>query len=274
MTYTSLMVNVIAGRSNARLLEVAVGLARTFDAGVRGIAACRPIHCLCHDYPVPASLFEEDRKQITRHLREGEHEFRAAMATIKGRIEWQARTCTEPLAEYLATEARSADLIVVGMDEDEVSETTRKPDTCDLVMQAGRPVLLVPTALPMAAFERVVVAWKDTREARRAIVDALPFLVKAAKVTVVAIAAVDAVDDARNSLSQIVAWLARHGIKAESTVRPSHQANASQLKSIASELGANLIVAGAYGYSRHGQWVLGGITSELFGGRLCALVSH
>lgn len=275
MTYATLLVNVTPGRSNACLLEVVAGIARKFDAGVLGIAACRPIHCVSRDYPVPAGMFEEDRKQIARHLHEAEREFRAAMATIKGRIEWQARTCTEPLAVYLANKARSADLIVVGMDKAEAAaDTTRKPDICDLVMQAGRPILLVPTTAAAAAFDRIVVAWKDTREARRAIADALPFLAKATKVTVVAIAAAEAVADAGNSLSEIAAWLAHHGIESATQVLPPSQANARQLKSVAGDLQADLVVAGAYGYSHRGQWVLGGITSELLGGDLCALVSH
>jgi nucleotide-binding universal stress UspA family protein len=52
------------------------------------------------------------------------------------------------------------------------------------------------------------------------------------------------------------------------------EANAPQLAAIARELKADLIVAGAYGYSRQGQWTLGGITAELLGGERCAVVSH
>jgi nucleotide-binding universal stress UspA family protein len=93
-------------------------------------------------------------------------------------------------------------------------------------------------------------------------------------VTVVEIAAADAVAAAKNGVAQVALWLAHHGIKAATRVVASTTANAPQLKSIAAELGADLIVAGAYGRSRQGQWVLGGITAELLGGDHAAFISH
>ena len=275
MTYATLLVNLILGRPNARLLETAGSLADRFSAGVIGLGACRPIHAICHDYSVPAVLFEEDRKQIARQAQAAEAEFRAAMTRTRRPVEWRGRTSTLPLAERLAHEARAADLLVVGIGKMEAApDATREPDICDLVMQIGRPVLLVPVAAPASSFERVVVAWKDTREAQRAIVDSLPFLGKASKVTVVEIAAEESRAEARSRLTEIVTWLARHGVVAEAKAVASTMANAPQLDAIADELGADLIVAGAYGYSRQGKWALGGITSGLLAGDRCALVAH
>lgn len=275
MTYATLLVNLTLGRPNTRLLEITDGLADRFDAGVIGLGACRPIHVICRDYSVPAALFEEDRKQIARQVQAAEAGFRAAMTKTGRPVEWRGRTSTLPLAECLAHEARAADLLVVGIGKMETApDTTREPDICDLVMQVGRPVLLVPVAAPASRFERVVVAWKDTREAQRAIVDSLPFLSKASKVAVVEIVAEESRAEARSRLTEIATWLARHGIVAEAKAVASTMANAPQLDAIADELGADLIVAGAYGYSRQGKWVLGGITSELLAGDRCALVAH
>jgi hypothetical protein len=68
--------------------------------------------------------------------------------------------------------------------------------------------------------------------------------------------------------------LAHHGIAAAAKAVPSTTANAPQLDAIADELETDLIVAGAYGYSRQHKWVLGGITSGMLAGDRCALVAH
>ena len=275
MTYATLLVNLTLGRPNTRLLEITDGLAEKFDAGVIGFGACRPIHTICRDYSVPAALFAEDRKQIARQVQAAEAEFRAAMTRTRRQLEWRGRISTLPLAEHLAHEARAADLLVVGIEKMEPApDTTRVPDICDLVMRVGRPVLLVPVAAPASGFERVVVAWKDTCEAQRAIRDSLPFLGKASNVTVVGIAAEESLSEVRSHLTEVVTWLARHGVVAEVKAVASTMANAPQLHAIADDLEADLIVAGAYGYSRQGKWVLGGITSELLAGDRCALVAH
>jgi len=275
MTYATLLVSLILGRPNTRLLEITGRLVEKFDAGVIGFGACRPIHAICRDYAVPAALFEEDRKQIARQLQAAEAEFRVAMTKTRRQVEWRGRTSTLPLAEHLAHEARAADLLVVGIEKTEAApDVTREPDICDLVMQVGRPVLVVPAVAPVSKFERVVVAWKDAREAQRAIVDSLPFLSKASRVTAVEIVAEESLAEARSRLTEVVTWLAHHGIVAEAKAVPSTTANALQLDAIAGELEADLIVAGAYGYSRQREWVLGGITSELLAGDRCALVAH
>lgn len=275
MSYRTLMAVPILGRTNAVLLEATARLARTLDAGVVGVAACRPVHAVCRDYAIPASVFEEDRKQIERHIHDTELQFRAALASHSGRIEWSAYTCLEPLAAHLARESAFADLVVVSLYADAtLGDTTRHPDLCDLVMQAGRPVLLVPTAPPSAGLDRVLVAWKDTREARRAVADSLPLLAKAIEVTVVAIEEAGDAADARSGVARVRTWLRHHGIVATTRTVPPRKANAQQLIGIAQEMSAGLIVAGACGYVRQGRWVLGGITSELLNGDTCALVSH
>jgi nucleotide-binding universal stress UspA family protein len=275
MTYATVMVSPILGRPNDILLEAAAGVARKLGAGVLGVGAARPIQCVCHDYAIPANVFEEDRKQIARQCHEAEQAFHAATTGHASRVEWRARSGLEPLADLLAREAASADLIMVGTGRPEsMLDTTRYPDLCDLVMAAGRPMMLVPSSRPAPRCDHILVAWKQARESRRAIADALPLLARAEAVTVVEIAASDEVAAATNGLAQISAWLAQHGIKAATRVVTSTTANAPQLKSVAAELGADLIVAGAYGHNRQGRWVLGGITAELLGGDCAAFVSH
>lgn len=129
-------------------------------------------------------------------------------------------------------------------------DTTRVPEICDLVMRVGRPVLLVPVTAPASKFERVLVAWKDTCEAHRAVLDSLPFLGKRSKVAVVEIGAEDSRSEMRSHLTVIVTWLACHGVVGEVKAVASTRANGPQLHVIADNLEADLIVASAYGYSR------------------------
>lgn len=274
MSYKSVMVSVVPGRDNAGIVATAMEIARSFGATLRGRAACRPIHSVCRDYTIPAGLFEEDRKQIQKHLRESEDTYRKAVAGYSGPIDWKGDSCMESLAEHLAEEAAAADIVVAGMEKREGRDETRQPDLCDLVMQAGRPVLLVPTARPTTDFNSILVAWKSSREARRAVADALPLLKRAGDVSLVEIVSGDDHGSAHASVARVAGWLTDHGIKAQTKLVASNQANASQLSEIARDSGADLIVAGAYGYNRQGRWVLGGVTTELLEGDRCALLSH
>ena len=116
MTYATLMVPLQLGRANAALLQVVGDLAERFHAGVIGVAACRPLQVVCRESPVPAVLFEEDRKLIDRELKAAEAEFRTVLQSRAGRLEWRPRVTVLPLSDYLAREARSADLVVMGVD--------------------------------------------------------------------------------------------------------------------------------------------------------------
>jgi len=93
--------------------------------------------------------------------------------------------------------------------------------------------------------------------------DALPLLKTAAHVTVVEVCADQELAAARTHIEDVVGWLKSHGVVAESYASPSIGDDASLLKAIAREQGADLIVAGAYGHSRMREWVLGGVTRDL-----------
>jgi hypothetical protein len=234
------------GRDCQGVASAAVALARQFDALLLARAYCRPIHCICGDYSVPAALFQQDRRQIERHLKISEADFRAIVAKNDQAADWQGESSTEPLSERLARESAAADIVVAGVPKaGEPPDATRQPDLCELVMQAGRPVMLVPESSRTAKFERIVVAWKDTREARRAVCDALPLLAQARKVLVVEIHRADEHAAASQSVTRVSRWLAQHGIAAEEKIVAAEMANAPQLSGLARVYEADVIVAGA-----------------------------
>jgi nucleotide-binding universal stress UspA family protein len=116
-------------------------------------------------------------------------------------------------------------------------------------------LLIVPEEIDRLKVGRMVVAWKDKREARRAVADALPLLNLAGKVGVVEIACKL---DMAAATTHVAAWLGRHGIAAEPVAAPAAEDDADRLAAIAHDYQADLIVAGAYGHSQLREALLGG----------------
>lgn len=276
MTYATVMVNLEIGCSNTGVMNAAAGLAERFGAGVVGIAACHPMPIIYTDgYYVPQELIQQDRSQIDRDMQAAEAEFRDALQGRARTVAWRSAVTMDPLAGYIANEARCADVVVTAASADTPSDLTRRVNPSDLLMQMGRPVLVVPAAVRVPKLDRVLVAWKDAREPRRAVADALPLLRKAAHVTVAAIAAADALNAAEAQVADVIAWLAGHGVGAVPAISRPLGDDAAQLQSIAREQEAGVIVAGAYGHSRLREWALGGVTRHLLlHGQGCALLSH
>ena len=159
---------------------------------------------------------------------------------------------------------RAGDILITAAWEDaSLLDTTRQVDAADLVLKAGRPVLVVGGTVDKLDLRNVVVAWKDTREARRAVEDALPLLMLADRVTVVEVASDEELAAARIRTDDVADWLARHGVAASARTATAVGDDFERLSSIAMELDAGLVVGGAYGHTRLREWVLGGVTRNL-----------
>ena len=227
-------------------------------------------------YDVYASLHEEARKRA--HARAEALRGKFAHATVPVEI----RT-TEAVSLYpqnaAALQARYADLSVLPTMPKEGADTMFVHDYFhDLLRQSGRPVLVVPRdSKAMLPPKRVVIAWKPTREASRAVADAMPLLRKADTVNVVVIDPVvgEAVHGGEPG-ADIAVHLARHGLKVEVETRPSMNFSvAYAVLQHARTVGADLVVAGGYGHSRLREAMLGGTTRELLEStHLPVLFSH
>jgi nucleotide-binding universal stress UspA family protein len=124
---------------------------------------------------------------------------------------------------------------------------------------SSRAILLVPDGRPATPIKRVVIGWNGSREAARAVAEAMPFLRKAAKVVVLT-AERDPGDDDLDT--RLVRHLDRHDVKATlHAVRSRDPADAILAEATAVE--ADMIVIGAYGHSRLREWMLGGVTRDL-----------
>jgi nucleotide-binding universal stress UspA family protein len=277
MSYATVMVSLALDQSNEARLEAAGQIAERFDAAIIGIAASQfspPLYFTSGGHA--QNLIDEGRAAVKKRIGELETQFREATKTRARHVEW--RCAIDFPARYILHEARCADIIVSGEDTGAFSDPFVQASSKDLVMQSGRPLLVVPNTVKWLDLRSVLVAWKDTPEARRAIVDSLALLRKAKDVAVAEIpeqggsrsAAVARVRD-------VVAWLSRHGVSASELVPEidEEQTTMAQLDAIAADVGAGVVVAGAYGHSRFRELILGGMTQHLISqSARCVLLSH
>ncbi len=262
MPYPTLLVHMGLGQSNDARLSAVRHLAERLDAMVIGAAACDPQPPVSFDGIYPADVIQADRSFAEDQLSATEAEFRRALKGRENRIEWRS-AFTAP-APYVARQSRAADLVITGhVLPDMLTDSNWRLDPGDLVMRAGRPVLLVPEAQPELRAKKIVIAWKDNRESRRAVQDALPLVRLAERVVVASIAEEADEGVVPAGADDVVAWLHRHGVDAETRTRKAVFDPARQLRSLALEEGADILVAGAYGHSRTREWILGGVTHDL-----------
>lgn len=279
MTPASLMVRAAAGVSNDALFRFTADLAaRLKVTKVIGIDARQPIQIYgSPETYVPAELISRDREQIDRELKAEEKEFRAALEGKVATVEWRSTIVNYGMvADYVAEQMRAADLLVTALGESASAlDSSRSVDIADIVLYAGKPVLVVGPTVDRLDLGSVVIAWKDTREARRAVQDALPLLVLADHVTVVEVAEPEDLADAGSRTRDVAEWLARHGVNAAARAVAVSGDEIEQLRTIVKELDAGLVVGGAYGHMRLREWALGGITRDLLlRPARCSLVSH
>ena len=277
MTLATVMVSLAFDASNDARLEVAGQLTERFDAGVVGVAAAQfspPLYFTTGQ--MAQDLIEQGQLSIRERLAELEAQFRVAIKNRAKSIAW--RSALDFPTRFVIQEARCADLVITGGLSPAFSDAFALASPKDLVMQTGRPLLIVPDGINWLDLRSVLVAWKDATEARRAIADSLPLLRQAKTIVV---AEIPDSDNERSSaqarVDDVVAWLSRHGLIASARV-PERRDGAGavhQLEDIASDLGASLIVAGAYGHSRFRELVLGGMTQHLITqSARCVLLSH
>ena len=278
MTFATVMASLALDQSNEARLELAGQLAEQLGGGVIGVAAGQfapPLYFA--DGAVAQGLIEQGEAAIRKRLSELGAEFRHAVRNRTLRhVEW--RSALDFPTRFAVREARSADIIVTGGQTPALSDVFALANPRDLIMRAGRPVLLVPNAAGWLDLRTVLVAWKDTPGARRAVGDALPLLRRAKNVVIVEI---PEGDDGRSAaqagVDDVAAFLSRHGIVATTRVPETGAKGGAtaQLDEIAADLDAGLIVAGAYGHLRFRELILGGMTEHLVT-RMdrCVLLSH
>ena len=261
MEIRSILVHVDMDPAKSTALRYAIDLAKSFDAELIGVAADQPNLALAgmDSGAVAADFYALERGEIEAQLQRAGATFKDLVpATIKS--EWRAYVA-EPVETIVET-ARLADLIITNSTAAAAFKVPQKVNLGHIVLASGRPVIDVGSFATAAKFDTVLIGWKDTREARRAVVDALPILQRAGEVAAVTVSEGDFAEE-RTSLNDLVAWLARHGIKAKSEVISNPEGFVDVLESTALARHADLVVTGGYGHSRFREWLFGGMTRRL-----------
>jgi nucleotide-binding universal stress UspA family protein len=268
MSFRRILVHVEADEQTDRRLATAAALASRFDAMLVGLAAGTI-------QPPPADPTFGDPGWLQIQRDQIEEDFAAARAKFLAAApggEW--RTAFSTPAAALTVLTSTADIAIVGPQSDAAFwNAARMLNLGEFLMHAGRPVFIVPDAGGPAEFGSAMVAWKNTREAQRAVADALPLLKSAGRVTIVHVREGSVSDDTATECRH---FLKGHAIAAEIAMLNAADGPADrQLTDFAGEQGVDLIVAGAYGHSRLREWVLGGVTRQfLTQSPVSCLISH
>ena len=269
MSYKDLLVVLDSEPAARGRLDLAVALAERFAAHLVGLYPLptpqRPRELGYYD-PALLDPFYENLRERARAAAETVREQFEHAASLRGiSAEWRLIP-GGPEADP-ALHARYADLTILGqLDPDRAETEMLRPRPEQVTLTSGRPILVVPYAGRFEAVgKRVVIAWNSSREAARAVHDAMPLLAAAEAVTVLTI-------DAREGPqghgempgADISLHLARHGVKVqiERTVSGDLPIGEVLLSRLA-DLAADLLVMGAYGHSRMRELLLGGATRSL-----------
>lgn len=269
MPYRDLLVHLDASPRSAVRLDLAIDLARQHEAHLSAlfvIDLALPIMAMADAGAGAAvgALMEDMRAAALEDGRRVEAAFRERVAREDVRGEW--RLAEGMLREEVVLHARYADLAILGQDDPDTSVPGAPGLVGDVLFGAGRPVLVVPYAGRFATLgRRVLVGWNASKEAARAVNDALPLISTAETTCILAANPVKGIaGHGAEPGADIALHLARHGVSAavEHRVAPDVP-DADLLLNHASDMSADLLVVGAYGHSRLREFVLGGVTRRL-----------
>jgi len=277
MTYRAILAHVEADPAAEPRLKLAAQLANDFEAVLIGAAAetFDPAGFGSSYANVSGDLALAEAKAVEEDLKVAESRFRAVAEQVRAGAEW--RSYPDLPAEMIARQSRAADLIVAGPHRNEPMGFHNRADPGDLVMHSGRPVLIAPPTMEKLDASSIVIAWKDTREARRAVSDALPFLERARTVMIVEVCEDKDETSSRIRVQDVADHLGRHGVKASTAVRAQGGGGsvAEAVLDAAKMQDAGLIVSGGYGHARMREWIFGGVTRDLLSqNKRAVLLSH
>lgn len=267
MTVKTILACLLNRESSAVLSEAAAALASRFGAHLTGLHTLEAIIV----YPgvamyVPGPTFETFNAAAQEEGEAIGAVFEEVARKSGAPFEWRmVHAGAVAAADRMIESARASDLVVMARPDPSAERADQRHAFNRVVRESGRPVLLVPPdGLPTGGIgQRIVMAHAPTREAARAAFDALPILHPGAEVHIVhAGDDRDALHDA--AMTDLAASLSRHGVKVTVTHRTPHERSVAEvLLDEATEIGADLIVAGAFGHSRTYDFFLGATTGAL-----------
>ena len=264
MALKDLLLYLDGGTRDEAHLKLCVELASAHDAALTGLFVGRHMaDGLLLDAPPSGVLIEALEQE--REARRSGVKSRFDKITRHAGVRCQLSMEDGDPVRWIGLYGRCADLVIVGQsgEQDDLLGIGGIPG--GVALSSNRPVLMIPRAgVRSLAADRVIVAWNNTREATRAINDALPILQKAGRVEVITIGANEDPNIGPSSLQMMSRHLWRHGIAAKTNALPQPAGDTPEVfLDHANRNGADLVVMGAYGRSRLQEFVLGGMTRQL-----------
>ncbi len=268
MSFRDILVHVDESKQSPGRLDVAVGLAREYDAHLTGLYVMPDVY-IPRSYSgvryVPPDFLKEHERQGRETAAQAEKAFKDRMRGSDVNVEW--RCLRGGIENVITLSARYADLTIVSQaDPDDVNQRGQVEMPAEVALTAGRPVLVIPYIGALTPPGRnVIIAWNASREATRSISDAMPILERADRVVVLAVNPDKAGSDhGEVPGADISLHLARHGVRAEAAQTVTGDVSVSDsILSYVYDIGMDLLVMGAYGHSRTREWIVGGVTRDI-----------
>ncbi|MHB2206495.1 hypothetical protein [Methylobacterium sp. CM6257] len=271
MMLSNVMVSLDGSGSTPGRVRLACNLAKRFDANLIGVAAQDPLPISIYgkgsylDHHIIGLAAANAREELNKQeavFREMTNGYNKAQLRLYDR---------DPL-ECVISECARCDLLVArGPDDRSSTEIIEALSPSEIILRAGRPVLVTPSQTDDLPLKCAVIAWKDTREARRAVADALPLLQRAKRVLLVTVASTETETNAE----AIESYLKSHDVQCERVELPETTHAAESVTELARNEAADLVVAGAYGHSKMRELVFGSLTYEFLTSlRTSCLYSH
>ncbi len=269
MAYRTILVNLNDSARASILLDIAISLTKENDAHLIGLHAIPAVRIppMTAAMEIPAHVFEAQRQEFIQEANKVRALFEEATAEDAISAEWRtAPSKTPQIGDKVLDHARCADLIIVSQGDPEGPDTGQADLPELLLMESGRPVLVIPTA---GQFDSVgnyaLVAWNASREAARAAFDATPILRKSKEVKILWVdPEKSSATDIEIAGSEIATSLSRKGIKVDAAHTMSGGVDiGNTLLSRVCDNGSDLLVMGGYGRSRLREYVFGGATHHV-----------
>jgi len=267
MSYKTILVHVDESRRAGERIRVAARLAITEDAHLIGTAMTGISRFLFQ-----SGALQQNDPNLEAHLgllRQYANKSIAQFEPIVQKLgvnSYEKRVVDDEADGGISLAARYSDLVIISQnDPDEPSPSVMSDFPEYVVMNAGRPVLLIPFAGNFESVgEQILVAWDASMEATRAVTAAIPLLKKAKLVTVVVLNSGSKPGvHGEQPGADIALYLARHGVKVEVMQHRTDVDLGNALLSLTSDIDADLLVMGGYGHSRFREVLLGGVTRTI-----------
>ena len=226
-----------------------------------------------------ADVVDDQRQRYQAMAIEVREKFERTMALNSLSYDWrELDAISSSIGREFAQQCRLADLVMIGQVVADTSCGVEPGFAEYVVMEAGRPVLLLPRGKSFKSIgNKVLMGWNGAKEAARACFDALPLLSADSEVDIVWVDPQKQSGLAGNLPgAELATTFARHNIRVTSEPMPTADSDVGNaLLTRAGDSGADLLVMGAYGHSRVREFVFGGATEHVLNNMTVpVLMSH